>query len=1047
MSVRLNKVLTELNIGLQTAIDYLKNKKSLGDIKDDANVNTKISDEQYDALVKEFKGDKDVKTQAGMIFPKKKEKEKEKPKAKPEPEKLEIYKESTMLSRLHDILHAGQPVKEEQPVVEERTMIEFEPERKQYETKQDVLERVRELAHGDEVPQKEEVDNLKTAFYKLHIAEREAHFKAFIDGGGDPNQYQIVPDSVEEAFKAEMGIIKEKRAKLFKEQEAEKQENLTKKLAIIDKIKSMITTPEEANKSYQEFKTLQQQWCEIKKVPAEREYELWRSYQLYCEQFYNLLQTFYKRNGDERRLSVIKQLQDLDHEYEMLDVDYNYYESEDDLNEIFKEYDDELLEFENDDNKLEDNYEHENDKKNKIDDNTPNEDEDNSDNNLGFMDTLDMNNRQENIDNVKANIKSENINSIIMDKMDNARMKDIVTNIYQSLQVYPGQFRDYSEFQNRIMTFFQYLGYNTIKPEELKEAIVELFPSVKFLEKFHRDADEDNPQYDLELAFRINSLNNVARVEITKSEPQNTQQSSVINKSVPSSETLSQIIKLLDTIPINPNNIGYVDLAQTGPVFKSNGIDIKLYAKNTADFFQKYLSDIYDLKKGSPKTKEPPYSFRKKKESYKPIHQTISRIDLDSNKKEIKETEKACLTKDLLKRVYNSIDEEGEWGYKNFNVFRRLINEKLGTDFSEAELKNYLKKECKGVKYYKNYKTNNGIINAFRADSLKWKAIDELMAFAIFPLIKKNGKNAFQQAIDQLADKALSEKWYYGTGEKSSNPILFNYFLLTFQRLKAEDREHRDDINWKTKIRESSNGDKALFNTGLVDSLYDPIYALFNRNKNSKNERKWMFSKFIGGRDKEMQTLTRDFGTDLPLPAHYYNDTSELVYNIKSKIGSYNWDHFIDHCERLPLDFLEGIVRSFEGDFDFSQKRNSTFYRNLAEYIKGNDEILRGIKNRIENAIKDAIKRVHWNFKTAIPIYYPGQKQISLLLPLSLKRKDRIDVALVLEAVENGAYIAHTILTLQMAYTNARLITRPDSDWLTAESIDDNDNMIEDIED
>ena len=86
-----------------------------------------------------------------------------------------------------------------------------------------------------------------------------------------------------------MGIIKEKRAKLFKEQEAEKQENLTKKLAIIDKIKSMITTPEEANKSYQEFKTLQQQWREIKNVPAEKANELWRNYQLYVEQFYDML--------------------------------------------------------------------------------------------------------------------------------------------------------------------------------------------------------------------------------------------------------------------------------------------------------------------------------------------------------------------------------------------------------------------------------------------------------------------------------------------------------------------------------------------------------------------------------------------------------------------------------------------------------------------------------------------------------------------------------------------------------------------------------------
>ena len=179
----------------------------------------------------------------------------------------------------------------EAPVAEPASQVETNEEQPQkvYATKAEILERVREIAHSDETPQKEEVDYLKTVFYKLHIAEREAHFKAYIDGGGDPNQYQLLPDSLEEAFKAEMGIVKEKRAKLFKEQEAEKQENLTKKLAIIDKIKSMITTPEEANKSYQEFKTLQQQWREIKNVPAEKANELWRNYQLYVEQFYDML--------------------------------------------------------------------------------------------------------------------------------------------------------------------------------------------------------------------------------------------------------------------------------------------------------------------------------------------------------------------------------------------------------------------------------------------------------------------------------------------------------------------------------------------------------------------------------------------------------------------------------------------------------------------------------------------------------------------------------------------------------------------------------------
>jgi hypothetical protein len=183
---------------------------------------------------------------------------------------------------------------EKQEVIQEAAAPEVVNEeeaqpRKVYETKAEVLRRVQDIAHGEETPQKEEVDYLKTAFYKLHVAEREAKLKEYLDAGGDPEKYQITPDEEEEKFKAEMGIIKERRAKLFKEQEAEKQENFVKKLAIIDKIKAMITTPEDANKNYKEFKALQDQWREIKNVPAEKANELWRNYQLYVEQFYDML--------------------------------------------------------------------------------------------------------------------------------------------------------------------------------------------------------------------------------------------------------------------------------------------------------------------------------------------------------------------------------------------------------------------------------------------------------------------------------------------------------------------------------------------------------------------------------------------------------------------------------------------------------------------------------------------------------------------------------------------------------------------------------------
>lgn len=162
-------------------------------------------------------------------------------------------------------------------------------ESKTYKSKAEILERLKEIVGNEENPTKEELDNLKTTFYKIHITERDAKQKAYLEAGGEPDKYVMIPDEDEEIFKAQMSVIKERRAKLFLEQEAEKQENLQKKLYIIERIKAMATSPDEANKSYQEFKDLQQKWKEIRTVPADRANELWRNYQLHVEQYYDLL--------------------------------------------------------------------------------------------------------------------------------------------------------------------------------------------------------------------------------------------------------------------------------------------------------------------------------------------------------------------------------------------------------------------------------------------------------------------------------------------------------------------------------------------------------------------------------------------------------------------------------------------------------------------------------------------------------------------------------------------------------------------------------------
>lgn len=200
----------------------------------------------------------------------------------------------------------AEAVQEEQVVNEPQQVVADEvKEKKVYSSKKEVVERVKEIAHGEENPQKEEVDYLKMMFYKLLVTEREATLKDYIEKGGDPETYQVIPDEDEEVFKAEMAVIKERRAQLFKQQEEEKEKNLKRKLEIIERIKSMITSPEEANQSFQEFKALQQEWKEIKNVPAPQVSELWRNYQLYVEQFYDLL----KLNSEAREYDFKKNLE------------------------------------------------------------------------------------------------------------------------------------------------------------------------------------------------------------------------------------------------------------------------------------------------------------------------------------------------------------------------------------------------------------------------------------------------------------------------------------------------------------------------------------------------------------------------------------------------------------------------------------------------------------------------------------------------------------------------------------------------------------------
>ena len=156
-------------------------------------------------------------------------------------------------------------------------------------TKEEVIERLQEISQQEEIANKSVLDSIKQTFYRLRNAEVEMARKSFEENGGNPEEFISPKDELEEQFKDIMSAIKEKRNAIKAEEEQEKQANLEKKLAIIERMKGLTESSEEANKAYNEFKKLQTEWNEIKNVPATQINELWKSYQLYAEKFYDLI--------------------------------------------------------------------------------------------------------------------------------------------------------------------------------------------------------------------------------------------------------------------------------------------------------------------------------------------------------------------------------------------------------------------------------------------------------------------------------------------------------------------------------------------------------------------------------------------------------------------------------------------------------------------------------------------------------------------------------------------------------------------------------------
>lgn len=288
---------------------------------------------------------------------------------------------------------------------------------------------------------------------------------------------------------------------------------------------------------------------------------------------------------------------------------------------------------------------------------------------------------------------------------------------------------------------------------------------------------------------------------------------------------------------------------------------------------------------------------------------------------------------------------------------------------------------------------------------------------------------SWEDFLADLEEAALPEHWDFA--DESPVPagreraILKSYICTTFYRLKMED-----------KVAIAGDGSLAAFNTGLVNDRYDDLFACF---RPSTGGIPWEFAGFAAAGSRGLGKQLVSLFNPLPEPPRYFQRKEDMLYDLDKEL-IIDYDHVIlDNMARLPLEFLEEELRGCDeateliGDIRAASDRDARAeaYRGLSALVDDDARLFRRLRARLDDAVDTAKRRVRWNFKTAIPSYYPRGNTMSLLLPLCLLRDNEVDAALVVQLMPSGNYQGQTILTMRQAYTNARLICRPDSDWLT----------------
>ena len=478
-------------------------------------------------------------------------------------------------------------------------------------------------------------------------------------------------------------------------------------------------------------------------------------------------------------------------------------------------------------------------------------------------------------------------------------------------------------------------------------------------------------------------------------------------------------------------------LADNGRDFRSLGFSkrksLLLSRKDILTLDEKDTKNVFVIFKGKEKpTKEkriiekkksPSFSGRERKKAAKSplVSHRIPDGDFYIPKNlilSIKEFSSLCLEDDSLKeKIHQDYREDAKAGKvvydqgKDAFLFPLSFLTKSGDPVIGS-----VKKSAPGrdYPYYLNFIGSN-----------KVKPKDYLFSMVHF--------QDFEASIRELASRAKKESWCY---RHSKDPyiILKIYLQYTFYRIVSQKRLSLDDA--------SSFG---CFNTGLKNEEYEDIYGVVRKSKDTEIKEKLIFQGFCVAASQGLGKIVVEHFSPLPLPASYLSSPEELVYDTDKELLT-DYHHIIqDNIDRFPLSWLSCYCAAFpeeKGILDRIQReknefRKSTLYDRLEIGIERNPTLYSLLKTALENTISKSIRMVKNDYRLAAPSFFPTRDVRSIRLPLEFGADKEVKAVLLVEKMPSGNYQGQTILTLKMAYVNARLIGPLEHTYLDPNQIDD----------